>query len=58
MPQTRFGVGKDLLRDARKAQDWYETTGMKVAQNPAIPRDVAGWILRHCYPIEEDKDTP
>lgn len=43
-----------IYAEARKAMDWYECTGMKVAKNPAMPRLVAQWILWHVKPVEVD----
>lgn len=53
MPRHRYTVPQELIDDARKAKDWYETKGMKVAQTPAIPHMVASWILLKC-----DSDRP
>ncbi len=58
---VKYAIGTELWREAQKAHDWYNATGMRVAKTPAIPRDVAAWILRKCeapaptgVPVEND----
>lgn len=58
MPYVRhdYRVEPELIEQARKAHDWYETRGMKVATTPAIPSVVAAWIVRNC--VGDAGDSP
>lgn len=44
----KYRVSAELLDEARKAKAWHDAKGgMRVARTPAIPPDVAEWLLRH-----------
>lgn len=53
----KYIVSEDLIVAARRAKEWHETKGMKVAKPPDVPHMVASWILGHCLATEDAADT-
>jgi hypothetical protein len=47
---------EELIEEAERAIKWYDTTGMKVAKPPAMPKLVAQWILLHVKRGKENKN--